>query len=65
MLLSRFILTFAERREATRELVALGPRAVVVTNDHADEDATDVYRDGSEMVELPVSRISSDTHAVP
>jgi Phosphomethylpyrimidine kinase len=59
VLRGRCIRTLAERREAARELVALGPRAVVVKGDHADEDTTDVFWDGSEMVELPASRISS------
>jgi hydroxymethylpyrimidine/phosphomethylpyrimidine kinase len=59
VLLGRCIRTLAERREAARELVAHGPRAVLVMGDHADEDTTDVYWDGSEMVELPASRIST------
>jgi hypothetical protein len=59
VLLGRCIRTLAERREAARELGALGSSAVVVKGERADEDATDVYWNGSEMVELPATRIST------
>lgn len=63
VLLGRSISTLAERREAARDLVALGPRAAVVKGGHAGDDATDVYWDGQEMVELKARRIpTTNTH---
>jgi hydroxymethylpyrimidine/phosphomethylpyrimidine kinase len=63
MILGRPIRTVDERREAARNLVALGPRAAVVKGGHAGDDVTDVYWDGSEMVELPATRIpTANTH---
>jgi hydroxymethylpyrimidine/phosphomethylpyrimidine kinase len=63
VLLGRPIRTIDERREAARSLVALGPRAAVVKGGHASEDATDVYWDGSDMVELPAPRMpTANTH---
>jgi hydroxymethylpyrimidine kinase/phosphomethylpyrimidine kinase len=61
-LLGRRIQTLDERRGAARDLVALGPRAVVVKGGHAD-DVTDVYWDGAQLVELPATRIATgNTH---
>ena len=63
VLLGRPIATLAERHEAARDLVALGPRAAVVKGGHAGTDATDVYWDGHEMVELKARRIpTTNTH---
>jgi hydroxymethylpyrimidine/phosphomethylpyrimidine kinase len=63
VLLGRSIATLAERREAARDLVGLGPRAAVVKGGHAGEDATDVYWDGHQMVELNALRIpTTNTH---
>ncbi|TAN31429.1 bifunctional hydroxymethylpyrimidine kinase/phosphomethylpyrimidine kinase [bacterium] len=63
VLLGRTIRTLAERRQAARDLVALGPRVAVVKGGHADAEATDVYWDGAQLVELPAARIStSNTH---
>jgi hydroxymethylpyrimidine/phosphomethylpyrimidine kinase len=51
------------RREAARELQALGPRAVVLKGGHAEGEAIDVYWDGSELVELIATRIeTANTH---
>lgn len=62
-ILGRPIRTIAERRQAARDLVALGPRAAVVKGGHAGDDVTDVYWDGSEMVELPGIRVATaNTH---
>ena len=62
-ILGRTIRTLTERRQAARDLVAFGPRAVVVKGGHADDDVTDVYCDGSELVDLPATRISTaNTH---
>jgi hydroxymethylpyrimidine/phosphomethylpyrimidine kinase len=63
VILGRPIRTIDERREAARNLVALGPRAAVVKGGHAGDDVTDVYWDGSEMVELSAMRVpTANTH---
>ena len=63
VILGRQVRSIAERRQAARELVALGPRAVVVKGGHARADVTDVYCDGSDMVELPGLRVATlNTH---
>ncbi len=63
VLLGRRISTLDERRQAARDLVALGPRAAVVKGGHAEHDAIDIYWDGSQLVELRASRIqTSNTH---
>src|SRR5438309_2317174 len=63
MLLGRPVSSVDERRAAARELLALGPRAVIVKGGHAGSDAVDVFYDGDEMVELAGSRVvTGDTH---
>ena len=63
VLLGRTIRTLEQRRDAARELVAMGARAAVVKGGHAEDDVTDVYWDGSEFVELPAARIATEnTH---
>jgi hydroxymethylpyrimidine/phosphomethylpyrimidine kinase len=63
VILRRPIRTIAERREAARDLVAMGPRAAVVKGGHAGDDVTDVFWDGIEMVELPAVRVPTvNTH---
>ncbi|HET7420726.1 MAG TPA: bifunctional hydroxymethylpyrimidine kinase/phosphomethylpyrimidine kinase [Candidatus Dormibacteraeota bacterium] len=62
VLLGREIRTVDERRAAARELVSLGARAAVVKGGHA-ADVTDVFFDGSELVELPARRVDTgNTH---
>jgi hydroxymethylpyrimidine kinase/phosphomethylpyrimidine kinase len=62
VLLGREIRTLDERRRAARDLVAMGARAAVVKGGHA-LDVTDVFYDGSEMVELAARRIDTrNTH---
>lgn len=62
VLLEREIRTLEERRQAARQLVAMGARAAVVKGGHAD-DATDVFFDGSQLIELPARRIDTgNTH---
>ncbi len=62
VLLGRPIASLDERKQAARDLVAMGARATVVKGGHA-EDATDVYFDGSQMVELRAERIeTANTH---
>jgi len=63
VLLGRSITTLDQRREAAVDLLALGPRAVVVKGGHADGDAIDVFWDGKELVELIATRIDTrNTH---
>jgi hydroxymethylpyrimidine/phosphomethylpyrimidine kinase len=63
VLLGRRITSIEERRQAARDLVALGARAAVVKGGHAGADVTDVYFDGTELVELAGRRIeTSNTH---
>lgn len=63
VLLGRSVATLAQRRQAARDLVALGARAVVVKGGHADGDAIDVYSDGATLEELPAERLATaNTH---
>jgi hydroxymethylpyrimidine/phosphomethylpyrimidine kinase len=63
VLLGRSITTLDQRREAAVDLLALGPRAVVVKGGHAEGDAIDVFWDGKELVELIATRIDTrNTH---
>jgi hydroxymethylpyrimidine kinase/phosphomethylpyrimidine kinase len=63
VLLGRSIRTLGERRQAARDLVAMGARAAVVKGGHAEGDVIDVYFDGAELVELRGRRIeTSNTH---
>ena len=63
VLLGRAIRTLDERRQAARELVMLGARAAVVKGGHADDDVTDVYWDGTRLVELKAERVATgNTH---
>lgn len=62
VLLDRHIASLDERKQAARDLVAMGASAAVVKGGHAD-DAIDVYFDGSRMVELRSERIDTvNTH---
>lgn len=62
VLLGRHIASLDERKQAARDLVAMGASAAVVKGGHA-EDAVDVYFDGSRMVELRSERIDTvNTH---
>jgi len=63
VILGRPVRTLADRRGAARDLVALGVRAAVVKGGHAEGDVTDVYWDGTNMVELTGTRIATaNTH---
>jgi hydroxymethylpyrimidine/phosphomethylpyrimidine kinase len=46
----------ATREELARGVKALGPRAVVVTGGHSEEDATDVFFDGDALERIPGER---------
>ncbi len=62
VLLDREITTLVERRQAARDLVAMGARAAIVKGGHAD-DATDIFFDGSRLEELRGDRIeTANTH---
>ncbi|HYM67578.1 MAG TPA: bifunctional hydroxymethylpyrimidine kinase/phosphomethylpyrimidine kinase, partial [Patescibacteria group bacterium] len=63
VLLGRTVESLAERRQAARDLVAMGATAAVVKGGHAAGDATDVFADASIVVELPATRIeTTNTH---
>jgi hydroxymethylpyrimidine/phosphomethylpyrimidine kinase len=63
VILGRHITTLADRRQAARDLVALGPRVAVVKGGHAEGDAIDVFWDGTQLVELRAARIATtNTH---
>jgi hydroxymethylpyrimidine/phosphomethylpyrimidine kinase len=63
VLLGRDIASIDDRRRAAKDLVALGARIAIVKGGHADGDATDVYFDGSQLVELRGERIATrNTH---
>jgi hydroxymethylpyrimidine kinase/phosphomethylpyrimidine kinase len=63
VILGRAVRTLAERRAAARDLVALGVRAAVVKGGHAEDDVTDVFWDGTNMVELSGVRVpTANTH---
>jgi len=62
-LLGREIQSLEERRQAARDLVAMGARVAVVKAGHAEGDVIDVYFDGSQLVELSGERIQTpNTH---
>jgi len=63
VLLGRPITSLDERRVAARDLVAMGARIAVVKGGHADGDATDVFFDGTQMIEMAAERIATpNTH---
>jgi hydroxymethylpyrimidine/phosphomethylpyrimidine kinase len=63
VLLDRRVESLEERRQAARDLVAIGARAAVVKGGHAEDDVTDVFFDGSRLVELEGERIeTANTH---
>ncbi len=63
VLLGRKLISLDDRRQAARDLVALGPRAAVVKGGHAEGDAIDIYWDGAQLVELPGRRVDTkNTH---
>lgn len=63
VILGRLVRTLDERRQAARALVALGAHAAVVKGGHSEDDVTDIYWDGIEMVELTGTRFpTTNTH---
>ena len=63
VLLGRKVETLDERRQAARDLVAMGARAAVVKGGHAQGDAIDVFYDGSHVAELSSPRVdTANTH---
>ena len=62
-LLGRPVSSLEDRRQAARDLAALGPRIVVVKGGHAEGDPVDVVWDGSSFLELPARRVTTaNTH---
>ena len=63
VLLGRTVASLGERRQAAKDLVEMGARAVVVKGGHAAGDVTDVFWDGTNLVELRAGRIdTANTH---
>jgi hydroxymethylpyrimidine/phosphomethylpyrimidine kinase len=63
VILGRLVRSLDERKQAARDLVALGPRAAVVKGGHSEDDVTDIYWDGVQMVELTGTRFpTTNTH---
>ena len=63
VLLRRKIVSLDDRRAAARDLVGLGARIAVVKGGHAEGDATDIFFDGSQTIELHAERIATtNTH---
>lgn len=58
ILLGRYVATLEERRAAALDLCKLGPRFVVVKGGHAATDATDIFCDGIETLDLPAIRVA-------
>jgi len=63
VLLERDIRSLDERRQAARDLVSMGAGIAVVKGGHAEGDATDVFWDGSQLIEIAAERIATqNTH---
>jgi hydroxymethylpyrimidine/phosphomethylpyrimidine kinase len=63
VLLARTVRTLEERRQAARDLVAMGARAAIVKAGHAEADVTDVFWDGRRLAELEGERVpTANTH---
>lgn len=63
VLLGRPVRSLEERRQAARDLVAMGARAAIVKGGHAQTDVTDVFWDGKRLVELEGDRVqTANTH---
>ncbi|HSP09562.1 MAG TPA: bifunctional hydroxymethylpyrimidine kinase/phosphomethylpyrimidine kinase [Candidatus Dormibacteraeota bacterium] len=63
VLLARPVRTLEERRQAARDLVAMGARAAIVKGGHAETDVTDVFWDGRRLAELEGDRVhTANTH---
>jgi hydroxymethylpyrimidine/phosphomethylpyrimidine kinase len=63
VLLGREVVSVEDRQQAARDLVAMGARAAVVKGGHSNGDVTDVFFDGSHLVELEGERVpTTNTH---
>ncbi|HUY73186.1 MAG TPA: bifunctional hydroxymethylpyrimidine kinase/phosphomethylpyrimidine kinase [Candidatus Dormibacteraeota bacterium] len=63
VLLARRVRSLEERRQAARDLVAMGARAAIVKGGHAETDVTDVFWDGQRLAELEGDRVqTANTH---
>lgn len=63
VLLGRPVESLEDRRQAARDLVAMGARAAVVKGGHAEGDAIDVFFAGAEIAELRAPRVdTANTH---
>jgi hydroxymethylpyrimidine/phosphomethylpyrimidine kinase len=63
VLVGRELRSEEEFRQAAREIVAMGPRAVVMKGGHREGDATDLFFDGRDFLELQSERFATpNTH---
>ena len=63
VLLGHPVETVPEMREAARALVDMGPHSVLVKGGHLQGDATDVFYDGTDWLELRADRVhTTSTH---
>ncbi|MBA2371928.1 MAG: bifunctional hydroxymethylpyrimidine kinase/phosphomethylpyrimidine kinase [Chloroflexi bacterium] len=63
VLVGHALTTDDDLRAAAREIVALGPRAVVIKGGHREGDATDLFFDGRQELRLEARRIDTrSTH---
>lgn len=63
VLLGRPVRSLEDRRQAARDLVAMGARAAIVKGGHAETDVTDVFWDGRRLAELEGDRVpTANTH---
>jgi hydroxymethylpyrimidine/phosphomethylpyrimidine kinase len=63
VLVGRQLESEEDLRRAAREIVAMGPRTVVMKGGHRQGDATDVFYDGHEFIVLPSERFDTpNTH---
>jgi hydroxymethylpyrimidine/phosphomethylpyrimidine kinase len=63
VLVGHSVETVSAMREAARALIDMGPRSVLVKGGHLKGDATDVFYDGTDWLELSAKRIpTTSTH---
>ncbi len=58
LLLGQNVSSLEERRAAAIALCKIGPRMVVVKGGHASTDATDIFCDGTQTLDLPAIRLA-------
>jgi hydroxymethylpyrimidine/phosphomethylpyrimidine kinase len=63
VLVGRPLQTEADLRQAAREILAMGPRTVLMKGGHREGDATDIFFDGDDFIQLESPRFDTpNTH---